>query len=95
MMAFGQRNEEDTDGDQILRSAAVDERESLAHVPLLVIGAVRVGHGRVRQERRYRAARGREADGFLARQHARRAGSGTFPPKNARRSPNGSGPRAG
>jgi cation diffusion facilitator CzcD-associated flavoprotein CzcO len=39
MMAPGQRNEEGTDGAQIVRSAAVDDRETRAHVPLLVIGA--------------------------------------------------------
>jgi thioredoxin reductase len=39
MMASGQRNEEGTDGAQIVRSAAVDDRETRTHVPLLVIGA--------------------------------------------------------
>jgi cation diffusion facilitator CzcD-associated flavoprotein CzcO len=39
MMAPGQRNEEGTDGAKIVRSAAVDDRETRAHVPLLVIGA--------------------------------------------------------
>jgi len=39
MMAPGQRNEEGTDGAQIVRSAAVDDGETPTHVPLLVIGA--------------------------------------------------------
>ncbi len=39
MMASVQRNEEGTDGAQIVKSAVVDERETRAHVPLLVIGA--------------------------------------------------------